>query len=265
MLLFRTSSLLCLQNCWFYNTNVQVVSTTTITTDSQLLHIHQQDSKAMNQDPFLSEDAPSCFYPLEGTVSFLNLLCATVIYNQGTSWAGKDPQGSCSPAAGPAQDSQEWQAVPECCPRLSPPPQLLYFQFIHFEQQLTAAAVSRSIDVMVPLLQQSKQGTISSHTRAMAYSTVFSAKLQFCRCTENGICGGAWRRHWHWTYLFSANLAEKVSDGNGAAPAQSAKLPGKLQPRHRGPWQPLELKAVCISSGIAEFPLLCFVPQISTD
>lgn len=39
----------------------------------------------MNQDPFLSEDAPSCFYPLEGTVSFLNLLCATVIYNQGTS------------------------------------------------------------------------------------------------------------------------------------------------------------------------------------
>lgn len=32
-----------------------------------------------------------------------------------------------------------------------------------------------------------------------------------------------------------------------------------------GTESPLELKAACLSSGIAEFPLLCFIPQTSTD
>lgn len=101
---------------------------------------------------------------------------------------------------------------------------------------------------------QRKQGTISSHTQSPSHS-VFSGKLEFCRLTEWNLSVGLWADTdiaptsslltwwkgvwWEW--------------GCSCLWVLENPSPGSL-------W-----KAVCLSAGISEFPLLCFIPQTSTD
>lgn len=147
---------------------------------------------------FCPEDAPSCFYCLQGTVRFLNLLCASSLEPGNIlSWKGPTRSIQCKVLALHRTPSNARPCL--SCPRAEPSSPVTVLEFIHFEQQLTAAAVSRSIDVMVPLLQQSKQDTISSHTRQPfpqrhgLESSISSAKLEFCRSINNRICGALMR------------------------------------------------------------------------
>lgn len=239
----------CLQNCCFYNKTwkswYQKLQQS-LNSKFQLLHTHIRIPKLWTKIPFCPEDAPSCFYSLQGRFSkpalrkFFRIREHLELESTPKDHAGQLVALHRTPRNG----------------RLCPPPQLLCLQFIHFEQQLTAAAVSRSIDVMVPLLQQSKQGTISSHTRecfpqspGLQSSVSFRSIEMECEVLGGGIdCAPAssllsWLERW-W------------EQGCCCLRVQSS-LQNPSTQSHR--------RFVCLLSGISEFPLLCFIPQTSTD
>lgn len=90
---------------------------------------HQQDSKIKNQHSFCVPKMPfkvAYLYSLLHTACFFKLALSITV--------------------------DSWLLIRALMPQEC----LLYFEFIHFKQQLTASAMSRSIDMVIPLLQQSK-------------------------------------------------------------------------------------------------------------